>query len=108
MEEVEECCVVASPHPINVKEASCHIVLKEKYSNLSKYEYNLIIEKIVNEIEDKTSKMYSYYIPGTYEFSFSKLPLTSFGKVDFMKLESKNFEEFEKNGEKALRKIRYR
>jgi long-chain acyl-CoA synthetase len=108
IEEVDECCVVASPHPQKVKEASCHIVLKKQYKNLSNVEFNLLIEEIINKIENETKRMYSYYIPGTYEFRFEKLPITPVGKIDFIKLEKSNYEEYENNGNKALRKVRYK
>ncbi len=107
MEEVEECCVVASPHPEKVKEASCHIVLKHQYRDLKEENLENIISKIISIVEEKTSKMYTYYIPGTYEFRKTELPKTSFGKIDFVKLEKENLREFESNGGKALRKIRY-
>lgn len=105
--EIEECCVVASPHPIKVKEASCHIVLKPEYRVKSVLEQQKIIENIIAIVEDLTMKMYTYYIPGTYEFRSTKLPITSFGKTDFLKLEEENERQYIENGNKALKKIRY-
>ena len=106
-EEIEECCVVKSPHPTNVSEASCHIVLKEKYRNLDQKEQEKIVEDIILEVEDKTSKMYSYYVPGTYEVRNQPLPLTSFGKVAYRVLEEENEKEYESRGKRPLTKIRY-
>lgn len=101
--EVLECCVVKSPHPSNVAEASCHIVLKKECfdENLDK-----TIEKIIKIVEEKTKSMYYYYIPGTYEFRSERLPLTPFGKTAFRELEKENASEYEKNNGKALKKVR--
>ena len=101
--EVLECCVVKSPHPSNVAEASCHIVLKEECFN---QDIDKIIEKIIKIVEEKTKSMYYYYIPGTYEFRKDRLPLTPFGKTAFRKLEEVNALEYEQNDNKALKKIR--
>lgn len=63
--EIIECCVVKCPHPYNVAEAACHIVLKpECWQN----GVDAIIECIVQTVERATQEMYSYYVPGTYEF----------------------------------------
>lgn len=105
--EIEESCVVASPHPSKVKEASCHIVLKKECYSLPEDEIKKIITRIIETVEEATKKMYTYYIPGTYEFRNEKLPLTSFGKTDFLKIEAENQREYEENGGKALKKIRY-
>lgn len=101
--EVLECCVVKSPHPNNVAEASCHIVLKEEYFNENLDE---TIEKIIKIVEEKTKMMYYYYIPGTYEFRSDRLPLTPFGKTAFRELEKENEIEYQNNNEKALKKVR--
>ncbi len=106
-EEVLECCVVATPHPKMVKQASCHIVLKPEYQNLPKEEYLLLTNDIINRIELATRDMYSYYVPGTYEFC-SALPYTTYGKVAFTKLEEQNQKEYELNGHKPLQKVRIR
>lgn len=107
-EEVLECCVVATPHPKIVKQASCHIVLKPEYQNLSKEEYTNLANDIKNRVESATKDMYSYYVPGTYEFRKEKLPYTTYGKVAFTKLEEENRKEYEQNGNQPLRKIRIR
>lgn len=101
--EVLECCVVKSPHPENVAEASCHIVLKEECFG---EDLDKIIEKIIKIVEEKTKMMYYYYIPGTYEFRADRLPLTPFGKTAFRVLEEQNALEYENNNNKALKKIR--
>ncbi len=101
--EVLECCVVKSPHPSNVAEASCHIVLKEECFN---QDIDKIIEKIIKIVEEKTKPMYYYYIPGTYEFRKDRLPLTPFGKTAFRELEQQNALEYEMNNGKALKKVR--
>lgn len=101
--EVLECCVVKSPHPENVAEASCHIVLKEECFG---EELDKIIEKIIKIVEEKTKKMYYYYIPGTYEFRSDRLPLTPFGKTAFRVLEEQNALEYEQNNNRALKKVR--
>ena len=101
--EVVECCVVKSPHPSNVAEASCHIVLKEECFN---QDIDKIIEKIIKIVEEKTKSMYYYYIPGTYEFRKDRLPLTPFGKTAFRELEQQNALEYEMNNGKALKKVR--
>lgn len=106
-EEIEECCVVKSPHPSKVSEASCHIVLKEKYRKMPLEEQEKVVEDIILEVEDKTSKMYSYYVPGTYEIRNNSLPLTSFGKVAYRELEQENEKEYESRGGKPLMKVRY-
>lgn len=103
--EVLECCVVKSPHPNNVAEASCHIVLKSEYFNENLDE---TIQKIIKIVEEKTKSMYYYYIPGTYEFRSERLPLTPFGKTAFRELEQENATEYEKNNSKALKKVRIR
>lgn len=105
--EIEDSCVVASPHPIKVKEASCHIVLKPEYQSVSLQEKQAIVNKIIGIVEEATKKMYSYYVPGTYEFREESLPLTPFGKTDFMKIEEENNQEYKENGGKALKKVRY-
>ena len=100
--EVLECCVVKSPHPSNVAEASCHIVLREDcFKNLDE-----VIDKIIKTVEEKTKSMYFYYTPGTYEFRSERLPLTPFGKTAYRELEKENEEEFTENKGKALKKIR--
>lgn len=99
--EVLECCVVKSPHPSNVAEASCHIVLKEECFN---QDIDKIIEKIIKIVEEKTKPMYYYYIPGTYEFRKDRLPLTPFGKTAFRELEQQNALEYEMNNGKALKR----
>lgn len=103
-EEVLECCVVAAPNPQIVKEASCHIVLKPKYCKLSDEDYTKLVYDIISRVEDATQEMYSYYVPGTYEFrKTEKLPRTSFGKIAFPELENQNIQEG--NGKK-LKKVR--
>ncbi len=100
--EVAECCVVKSPHPTNVAEASCHIVLKpECWINKE-----FVIDKIIKKVEEETKKMYSYYVPGTYEFTQEHFLRTPFGKIDFRLLEKENIEAYEQNGGLALQKIR--
>lgn len=106
-EEVLECCVVAAPDEKIVKVASCHIVLKPEYRNLSNEEYLEIISNIISRVEKATKEMYSYYIPGTYEFRSSALPRTSFGKVAFTELEEQNEKDYQENGKKNI-KIRVR
>lgn len=103
---VKECCVVASPHPVKDKEPSCHIVLEDYVFNMSKEEQNLVKQNIIQKIEEETKKLYFYYIPETYQFRRELLPLTSFGKVAFRQLEEENKEEYERNGGKALKRIR--
>lgn len=103
--EVLECCVVKSPHPINVAEASCHVVLKETYFNQN---LNEVITKVIETVEKRTKTMYSYYTPGTYEFRKDRLPLTPFGKIAFRELEQENALQYEKNHGKALKKVRIR
>ncbi len=94
--EIIECCVVKCPHPYNVAEAACHIVLKpECWQN----GVDAIIECIVQTVERATQEMYSYYVPGTYEFRKERLPTTSFGKVDFRKLEQENKALYRANSE---------
>ena len=105
IEEIEECCVVKMPNIDNVAQASCHIVLKEKYRNLPLEEREKIINKIVLIIESKTKEMYTYYVPGSYEFRSLNLPLTAFGKIAYKKLEEENQREYEEQG-KQLKKIR--
>lgn len=106
-EEVLECCVVAAPHPQNVKETSCHIVLKESYLRLSDADLYTVINRIISKVESDVSNYYKVYIPGTYEFRSERIPLTaSMGKMDYKKLEELNDEEYQKNGRKALKKIK--
>lgn len=105
LDEIDECCVVKMPDPINVAQASCHIVLKEKYRNLPIEEQEKVIEKIISFVESKTKEMYTYYVPGSYEFRSEKLPLTAFGKTAYKELEKANEKEYEESG-KQLKKIR--
>ena len=107
-DEVLECCVVATPHPKIVKQASCHIVLKPVYQNLPPEEYEALVQEIIQRVELATKDMYSYYVPGTYEFRKEKLPYTSYGKVAFTKLEEENRKEYEENHQKPLQKVRIR
>ena len=103
--EIKESVVVEAPNPTKVKEASCHIVLKEEYRTEEKLKPT--IKKIINIMEEKTNKMYTYYVPGTYQFRFDDLPRTaSMDKKDVKKLEKENIEEYEENGSKPLKKIR--
>ena len=103
--EIKESVVVEAPNPTKVKEASCHIVLKEEYRTEEKLEPT--IKKIINIMEEKTNKMYTYYVPGTYQFRFDDLPRTaSMNKKDVKKLEKENIKEYEENGSKPLKKIR--
>lgn len=101
--EIKDCCVVKSPHPRNVAEVSCHIVLKQE---CWEGDVNSIIEKIIKIVEIETQSMYSYYVPGTYEFRRESLPMTPFGKIDFMLLEKENIRQYEENNHLALKKIR--
>lgn len=105
--EVLECCVVAAPSPTNAKEASCHIVLKEKYLKLPPSQLEELINNIVKRVEYDVKDFYTVYIPGTYEFRSERIPLTSsMRKMDFKMLEEINTQEYNKNGGKALQKVR--
>lgn len=99
IDEIEECCVVKMPDPINVAKASCHIVLKEEYRNLPLDEQQEIINKIVSITEFKTKEMYTYYVPGSYQFRKERLPLTAFGKVAYKVLEEENQREYDVQGQ---------
>ena len=101
--EILECCVVKSPHPSNVSEASCHIVLKPECWGS---DLDATIDKIIHEVETKTSAMYSYYVPGTYEFRKNRLPMTPFGKIAYTELERQNEQEYKDNNGLALKKVR--
>lgn len=101
--EISECCVVKSPHPVNVSEASCHIVLKPECWN---EDIDKIINHIISIVETKTKAMYSYYVPGTYEFRSKPLPHTAFGKIEYTTLEKENEEAYSLNNGLALKKIR--
>ncbi len=103
--EIKESVVVEAPNLTKVKEASCHIVLKEEYRTGDKLEST--IKKIIKIMEEKTNQMYTYYVPGTYQFRFVDLPRTaSMDKKDVKKLEKENIEEYAKNGNRPLKKIR--
>lgn len=107
-EEVSECCVVPMPSPKIVKEASCHIVLKPKYADMNHEQYYKVARSIVDRMEAQTKAMYTYYVPGAYEFRTEKLPRTPFGKIDFVALENENIKVYEENGSRQLEKIRIR
>jgi len=107
MEEVDECCVVAAPHPVKEKVASCHIVLKEAIRALPEEEMKKVAESVIERLDQRTARMYTYYIPGSYEFLSEPLARTIFGKIDFLKLEQKNQKLYEENGRKELPRVRY-
>lgn len=103
--EIEECCVVKMPDSQEVAKASCHIVLKESLFRQSQGELAQNCKKIVEYVEAKTQEMYTYYIPGSYQFRKERLPLTAFGKVDYKQLEMENQKIYEQDG--VLNKIRF-
>ena len=98
IDEIEDCCVVKMPDSINVAKASCHIVLKEENKFLDFDEQEKVINKIVNLVDKKTSQMYTYYVPGSYEFRYEAFPYTSVGKIAYKELEKANEIEYEKTG----------
>lgn len=42
--------------------------------------------------------MYTYYVPGSYEFRYEAFPYTSVGKIAYKELEKANEIEYEKTG----------
>lgn len=103
--EIEECCVVKMPDSQEVAKASCHIVLKEALFRQSQSELAQSCQRIVEYVESKTQEMYTYYVPGSYQFRKERLPLTAFGKVDYKQFEMENQRIYEQDG--GLNKIRF-
>ena len=102
---VKESCVVAAPNGKD-KDTSCHMVLHESIYDLPKEDQDIIIEKIIAQIEEQCRSLYTYYMPDTYKFHKQGFSLTSFGKVDYKLLEAENVKEVTAYGGK-LPKIRY-
>jgi long-chain acyl-CoA synthetase len=104
--EVKECCVVRAPNSQRVSEASCHIVLKNEFNELPEDKKNIIKNHIISIVNNKTSQMYTYYIPGSYYFYDHELPKTSFGKIDFKSLEEYSLQEYNNNNDLIRKRIK--